>query len=130
MNIGKRGMIEAMTVIALGLLSSVAWSHHSTAAYDRDHKVLVEGTVKDFKWTNPHSWLFMSVPDDKGGIDEWAFECGSVVQLKNIGWTRNKVKAGDKVKIVAIIARDGTRRGEVQTLVTADGEKLQNRIGY
>ena len=111
-------------------LPALALAHHSTAGYDHEHKVLIEGTVTEFKWSNPHSWMFIDVPDGKGGIEKWALEAGTPGQLKNIGWTRNKVKAGDKLKVVAIIATDGTRRGEVQSVITADGETLKNRVGY
>lgn len=108
----------------------LAQAHHSTAQYDHEHKVLVEGTVERFKWTNPHSWMFVKVPDGKGGEDEWALEAGTPVQLMNIGWTKEKIKPGDKVKVIAVIARDGTRRGEIQSVITADGETLKNHIAY
>lgn len=108
----------------------IANAHHSTAPYDRNHKVLVEGTVKQFTWTNPHSWIFVVVPDGKGGTSNWALECGSVAQLLNLGWTRDAVKVGTHVKVVAIIARDGSNRGEVQTLFNDSGQQLKNGIGY
>ncbi|MFT3752530.1 MAG: DUF6152 family protein [Paludibacter sp.] len=101
-----------------------------SASYHRNNKVLIEGTIKKFKWTNPHSWIFIEVPNGKGGADEWALECGSIAQLKNIGWTRELVNEGSKVKIVAIIARDGSKRGEVQTLFNAQGKQFKNAIGY
>lgn len=125
------GAIGAV-VFALGILTigSAAQAHHSTAAYDRNHKVLIEGTVRKFNWTNPHSWLYVEVPDEKGGTSSWALECGSVASLINSGWTRDAVKEGSHVKIVAIISRDGTNRGEVQTLFNDDGKQLKNTIGY
>lgn len=116
--------------VAMTLLSLPSFAHHSTANYDHVNKALVEGTVEKFKWTNPHSWIFMKVPNDKGGTDDWALECGSIAQLMQIGWTRDKVKTGDKVKIVAAIARDGSNRGEIETLITADGKELKNKVGY
>jgi hypothetical protein len=118
-----------VAVMALSI-STFASAHHSTANYDHENKSLVEGTVKQFKWTNPHSWIFLTVPDENGGTQDWALECGSIAQLMQIGWTRDKVKPGDKVKIVAAIARDGSNRGEIETLITADGKELKNRVGY
>jgi hypothetical protein len=125
-----RNIVASLLLLAGVSLGVSAGAHHSTASYDRNHKVLIEGTIKQFKWTNPHSWIFLEVPDDKGGSEEWALECGSIAQLKNIGWTREEVKEGSKVKIVAIIARDGSKRGEVQTLFNEDGKQLKNAIGY
>lgn len=120
----------AAAVLAISAVSMPGFAHHSTANYDHVNKALVEGTVEKFKWTNPHSWIFLKVPNEKGGTDDWALECGSIAQLMQIGWTRDKVKPGDKVKIVASIARDGSNRGEIETLITADGKELKNRVGY
>jgi hypothetical protein len=125
-----RNLVVSLSLLMATTLGVTASAHHSTASYDRNNKVLIEGTIKKFKWTNPHSWIFLEVPNDKGGSEEWALECGSVAQLKNIGWTRDEVKEGSKVKIVAIIARDGSKRGEVQTLFNEDGKQLKNAIGY
>ena len=124
--------LKAVLGIAVGVLalSLPGYAHHSSANYDHENKSLVEVTVKQFKWTNPHSWIFMSVPDGKGGTEDWALECGSIAQLMQIGWTRNKVKPGDKIKVVAAIAHDGSNRGEIETLITADGKELKNRVGY
>ncbi|MFT3905273.1 MAG: DUF6152 family protein [Steroidobacteraceae bacterium] len=111
-------------------LAAPAFAHHSSSMYDTEHKVLIEGTVSQFDWVNPHSWLWLKVPDGKGGLDDYALECGSIAQLMQIGWTRDKVKVGDKVKVVGALRKDGVKRGEVFTLVTQSGESLQNRVGY
>ncbi|HTP40700.1 MAG TPA: DUF6152 family protein [Steroidobacteraceae bacterium] len=120
------------TLLAAGALglSSGASAHHSSAMYDLENKVLIEGTVSQFQWVNPHSWLWLKVPDGNGGMDDYALECGSIAQLMQIGWTREKVKVGDKVKVVGALRKDGVKRGEVFTLITADGETLKNRVGY
>lgn len=123
------------TVVWIACVSAVFFSpattaHHSTANYDHSTKVLVEGTVTSFQWTNPHSWVFLSVPTDTGDEEEWAIECGSISQLLQNNWTREKVLPGDHVRIVAWIARDGTRRGEMHSLVTDDDETLLNSVRY
>lgn len=122
---------RALWLVAAGLGGAMpAMAHHSSAMYDISHKVLIEGTVSQFDWVNPHSWLWLKVPDGKGGEDDYALECGSIAQLLQIGWTREKVKVGDKVKIVGALRKDGVKRGEVFTLTTASGETLLNRVGY
>src|SRR5262249_13383724 len=55
-------------------IASAAYAHHSAAGIDRSKSVTVEGTVKSFKWANPHSWLEVEVPNSKGGADLWNFE--------------------------------------------------------
>jgi hypothetical protein len=122
---------QTLSLLLIALAGSLpATAHHSTAIYDHENKVLIEGTVTQFKWTNPHSWLYMKVPDGKGGTEDWAIEAGTVVQLINVGWTREKVKPGDKVKVVAVIARDGSRKGEIHSLITASGETLKNKVAF
>jgi len=125
-------MKSPITCLALAVACSAApsWGHHSSAMYDIEHKVLIEGTVSQFEWVNPHSWLWLKVPDGKGGEEDYALECGSIAQLLQIGWTRDMVKPGDKVKVVGALRKDGVKRGEVFTLITASGAHLQNRVGY
>ena len=58
-------------VFTLALLAAVpAWAHHSMAGFDRTKTVTLVGTVKQFKWANPHSWIDMEVPDGKGGVTD------------------------------------------------------------
>jgi hypothetical protein len=98
--------------------------------YDLEHKVLVEGIVSQFDWANPHSLLWLKVPNAKGGEQDYAFECASISQLQKIGWTRESLHPGDRVKVLGAMRRDVALRGEVFTLQTADGRLLRNRVGY
>ena len=61
-------------VIAVLLAATSALAHHSNSAFDRDKVVVLKGTVTEWKWTNPHVWIFLSVDDGKGGKVEWAIE--------------------------------------------------------
>ena len=54
-------------VIAVLLAATSALAHHSNSAFDRDKVVVLKGTVTQWKWTNPHVWIFLSVDDGKGG---------------------------------------------------------------
>ena len=72
-------------LIALCMAGS-AWAHHNAAGIDRTKTVTVEGTVKQFKWANPHAWLEVEVPNPKGGSDLWNFEMTSPTFLVRAGW--------------------------------------------
>jgi len=92
----KRILIAILLLI--GLMSAFAvLGHHSAAGVDRSKTVTVEGTVKQFKWGNPHAWLDVEVPNSKGGADVWSFEMTSPTFLVRAGWKATSVKAGDKV---------------------------------
>ncbi len=74
----KRLWIGSSLAIAI-FVSSAAYAHHSAAGVDRTKSVTVEGTVKSFKWGNPHSWLEVDVPNSKGGTDLWNFEMNPII---------------------------------------------------
>src|SRR5438045_7039639 len=60
-------------LIALALAGS-AWAHHSMSGFERTKTVTLTGTIKQFKWANPHCWIEMEVPNSKGGSDIWNVE--------------------------------------------------------
>ncbi len=59
----------------------------------------VTGTVKEFKWANPHSWIEMEVPDAKGAVTIWNVEMTSPAVLIRAGWKSSVMKPGDKVTV-------------------------------
>lgn len=117
-------IIQCVLVLALTALGSSAWAHHSVARFDRDHPISVEGTVKEFRWGNPHTWIVILVPNDKGGVDEWEMEGGSVNGMIRQGWTKSTIQAGQKIKLVVSPLRDGSIGGEWMRVLTLNGEPL------
>jgi hypothetical protein len=111
---------EPMTFRALSLsaicvvaLAAPAFAHHSFAMFDAAKNVTVQGTVKEFEWTNPHSWLRVMVMDDKSGKPVmWALEMSSPARLTTMGMHADSVKAGDTVSVTFHPMRDGTRGGQ------------------
>ena len=89
------------------------------------HKtVTIEGTVKAFKWGNPHSWLEVEVPNTKGGADLWNFEMNPPAYLVRSGWKSTSVKAGDKVKVTGRPFISGDPGGIFTSLTLANGQVL------
>src|SRR5258706_12645985 len=83
------------------------------------------GTVKEFEWTNPHSWLRITV-EDQGKSLQWALEMGSPAQQARVGWKPDSVKAGDKVSVTIHPLKDGSRGGQFMSAVLPNGQKLGN----
>jgi hypothetical protein len=82
---------------------------HVRREQDRD----LQGTVKEFEWTNPHSWLRVNVADEKSGRTVlWALEMSSPARLTTMGMHADTVKVGDKVSVTFHPMRDGTRGGQ------------------
>lgn len=83
---------------ALAICISPAHAHHGTAgSYDSTKVVKVEGTVKEFRWRNPHSALFIDGKDAAGKPVTYALEMGSPNTMVRFGYSRTSIKAGDKV---------------------------------
>jgi hypothetical protein len=101
-----------------------AGAHHSQAMYDGSQELSIAGVVSEFEWTNPHTWLHVTVKDDNGVDRMWTFESNSTGQLARGGWSEHAIKAGDQVTVVYRPLRDGTRGGSVRAVLFPDGREL------
>ena len=118
-------MKTKLLVLALGALGAFTSiqvaAHHSFAAeFDGNVPLLVSGTVIKVDWTNPHTYIFLEVENEAGDYEEWAFEMGSPNGLMRRGWTRNTLEIGTEVTISGTRARDGSQKGNAQTVVIAE----------
>jgi len=115
-------------VCSMALLAVVpAWAHHSMAGFDRQKTVTLVGTVKQFKWANPHSWIEMEVPDGKGGATTWNVEMTSPAVLIRAGWKSSVMKPGDKVTVMAHPQQTGEPGAIFVSVTLADGRTLTDR---
>jgi len=120
-------MTRTLCVAATALLLTAMpiSAHHAFAAeYDENKRVTVSGTVTDFKWTNPHAWLYVNGKDESGKLTSWSFEMGSPGGLTRRGWVRADLKAGDQVTVEAYSAKDGSNKANARTVTLPDGRKL------
>ena len=113
------GAVAAMVLMG----ASPALAHHSFAMFDHDKEVPLQGVIKEFQWTNPHSWIQLLVTD-KGKTTEYSIEGASVNSLARQGWTRNAFKAGDKVTVYVNPLKTGEPGGSFVRAVLPDGSKL------
>ena len=118
-----RALCLALIVALSSLVTSVS-AHHSPAMFDMQKRVTLTGTVRDFQWTNPHSYIQLLVKDKAGKEVEWSLEMAAPTYLYNNGWRPSTLKRGDT--IVAIIAplAKGTPGGLVISVTATDGRKL------
>lgn len=109
--------------VAAALLAGPALAHHSFAMFDATKNVTLEGTVKNFEWTNPHMWLYVMVPQNGASV-EYPLEMMAVQGAVRLGWKPDSVKPGDKVTFDFHPLRDGHPGGQLIGVVLADGKKL------
>ncbi len=113
-------VLAAVALAAVGL-SSPALSHHSFAVFDRTRQMTVTGVVKEFQWTNPHSWIQLLVTDKDGATQEWSLEGGSPSILVRNGWKRTSLQPGDRVSILIYPLKTGEAGGSFLEVHKADG---------
>ena len=118
----------AMGAVALLLTVGMASAHHSTAMFDMQHTVKVTGTVTQFDWTNPHTFIWMDVLNN-GATEHWSIEGMSPNYLSRNGWTRHTLKAGDKIDMQVHLLKDGRKGGFCATVTLPDGKTLNNLPG-
>lgn len=111
-------------LLSLFLLSPLAFSHHSSSGIDPNGSVTVTGTVKEFKWGNPHSWIELEVVNDEGVTEIWNFEMNPPMYLMRDGFTRFSLKPGDKVDVTARPFFDGRPGGIYMSVKLPDGTVL------
>ena len=100
-------------------------AHHSfSAEFDTNKKLTLEGTVVKFEWVNPHSWLDIDVPKPDGTVEHWRLEGGSPGVLLRLGWNKNSLPTGTKIKVTAFQAKDGEFRGSTREIEFPDGRKM------
>jgi hypothetical protein len=84
----------------------------------------ITGTVSRFEWTNPHSWIWVDVPNDKGGVDAWAVEGMSPNYLARRGWSKSTLKPGEKITISVRPLKNGDKGGMFVRATLSDGRVL------
>ena len=129
----KPSLSQAVLFVALLGASIVtagtAIAHHGFADYDMTRHDTIVGKVRAFQWTNPHTWLWLDVPDGKGGITLYAFEGMSPNYLGRRGWSRHSLEAGDKITVSFFPFKDPSKHGGTLASATKEnGEVLDNFV--
>ena len=111
------------------LAAGGAQAHHSGSMYDIQKSVSLSGTVKEFEWTNPHSWLQLMATKPGGGEQEWSIELAAPGVLTHRGWKPSFFKPGDKVSVTVRPMKDGTAGGSFVTATLANGTVITTGNG-
>lgn len=119
-----KSLYLCILAIALAVLSSPAWVHHSGAMFDRSKEMKITGTVTEFQWTNPHASFKVDVLGADGKTETWSIEMNGPNNLIRAGWKRTTIKPGDKVTVTINPLRDGRPGGWYLGITLADGKTL------
>jgi hypothetical protein len=126
----SRSILPLVAGAALVSLMTSASAHHSTAMFAWGKEVpLKNATVERWDWTNPHTFLYVSVPKAGGGTERWAFEGMSPSHLARAGWGKRTLKAGDKINLTYYALKDDRKGGFNVSVTFADGRTLRQLPG-
>jgi len=125
-----RALLSLFAMAAVLLNARPAQSHHSNVLYEVTRVVTITGVVKEFQWVNPHTWLYLTIDDGKGGKTEWKVEGRAPGILRRAGWKTSSLVAGETVTVDMSPAKDGTHVGIIARITKADGSILSNQPSF
>ena len=107
--------------LALGCAIPLAAHHSFAAEFDGSKAIRLQGKLTKIEWTNPHSYFYMDVTDDKGAVANWSCEAGSPGALSRRGFKRGDIKLGDTIIVDGYRAKDGSRMVDARRVTLPDG---------
>jgi hypothetical protein len=115
-------------IAALAVYAIPAAAHHSFAMFDASKTVTLEGSVKEFQWTNPHAWILLNVANPQGQapgqVDVWAIELNGPSALVRDGWKPKTLTPGMNVSVAIHPLHDGTNGGQFLKVKLPDGSEM------
>ncbi len=120
-----RNIVVSSTLVLL--LAGYGLAHHSAAGIDRSVTKEISGTVREFRWQNPHSFMQIDVPGDDGAVVTWTLEMTAPSFLIRAGWTRSTVQTGDQVSAVVRPLINGDPGGLFVSVAAPDGKTYSER---
>ena len=121
----KKMMMIAASIVVLIAAGVTLTAHHSfSAEFDGSKTVVLEGKVFKMEFVNPHSWLYIDAVMPDGKVERWGVEGGSPNVMFRLGWSRDTLPPGTRVKVSGSPAKDGAKRMNSRGIEFPDGKKL------
>jgi Family of unknown function (DUF6152) len=114
--------VAGIATFAIYAIPAVA--HHSFAMFDAEKTVTLNGSVKEFQWTNPHAWIMLNVANQQGQANVWAIELNGPSGLARDGWKPKTLTPGMNVSVTIHPLRDGTNGGQFLKVTLPDGSEM------
>jgi uncharacterized protein DUF6152 len=113
----------------MAMMAVPAFAHHSAAMFDHEQLVELTGVVKEFQYTNPHSWLLVDVTNTDGTVTTWGFEAEGPSTLMRAGIRKSMLPPGTEITIRGNPLRDG-RPGAAWVDAVVNGQALNPFNGF
>ena len=126
----NRSALAAVVAAFVVVAAATANAHHSATMFEQTKTITVEGVVKEFQYSNPHSWLLVDVKDKAGKVTTWGFEAEGPSTLQRAGIRPSEFPAGTKVTMTGRPMKDGTPAAIWVLAVRGDGKRFDPREGF
>jgi hypothetical protein len=113
--------VAAVSALAFAAAGS---AHHGTSTYDMNTEISLTGTVKEWTYSNPHSWLWLTVNRPQASPEEWSIESAPPNYLTGQGWSASTLKAGETLTILVSPLKSEPKRGILLEVKRSNGETL------
>lgn len=110
--------------LSLTLAAAPLAAHHAATMFDSSKLITIKGTIKTFEWTNPHVWIWVSVPGANGEMKSWGIETANLSMARRMGMNKDSFKPGEKVTMVINPMKDGREGGRFRRATFEDGHVL------
>ena len=124
----KKTLFTVFALVAgLLIVSRSVVAHHGAAAFENDpaKRLVLKGTVVEWIWANPHTFLQFDVKSADGQAVRWVVEASNPPDMVNRGWSIKSFKAGDEVTVTVRPVKSGKPVGSIVQVVFADGHILK-----
>ena len=112
-------------VAGLLMLCGPMFAHHGTSvSYDMKKQIVLQGTVTEFLWANPHCQIYVDVKDDKGNVVHWGAETMAPRRVFRAGLTKDVMKPGDEITLTVNPSKAGVPFGQVVSITLPSGQTI------
>jgi hypothetical protein len=117
-----------ISMLLLAAITLPATAHHSTAMFDSDNPIELAGTIKEWQYTNPHTFIILNVTDENGIVVEWALEGRSTSAIYRLGWTPESLQPGDEIIVTVRPLHSGAPGGNYSNIRWKDGTEIDPTV--
>jgi hypothetical protein len=117
-----KAQLAVLAVFSLLAAPSLFAHHAFSSEFDMNKPMTLTGMVSRLNWTNPHATMEMKVTDPKSVASTWVIELDNTADLEKMGWNKDKIAVGDRVKVEGWVAKADAHKLGAKT-VSFNGEK-------
>jgi hypothetical protein len=116
--------MRLLMLLGVVVLTAEVAAHHGSAEYHVDREVTVSGVIQEWRWTNPHTWVYLRAAGAPDRQATWSGEGPPLSWAQQRGWSKDTLRAGEEVTLVMYPSRQDARAGLVKRIRRANGELL------